>query len=263
MSVVSPARQPQRGPGPAVRGAVLQAGRVLRRWSRLRPVLINSLVLPVVLLLVVWLVFGRLVETTTGRPSVFGFVPMMICAGALFGGLGTSASMVVERSSGLFARFRSMPVHRGGALGGRVLAEAVRAVVVAVVVMAVGHLIGFRLTQGVLAALGILGVAALIGLGLGALFTFVGMVAPTPESTLALAPLSLLLMMLNSGFVPAERYPAFLEPVVVVAPLSVAVETIRALSEGGPLFPALPATVAWFGGLSVVFLGLAVWREHR
>ena len=71
-----------------------------------------------------------------------------------------------------------------------------------------------------------------------------------------------LLLFFNTGMVPLDVFPGWLQPVVRAQPMSPAIETMRALADGGPtLWPLLQA-VAWVLGLIVVFGPLAV-RGYR
>jgi ABC-2 type transport system permease protein len=82
----------------------LQAGRLLRGWTREPVVLIQSLIFPTFLLVVYNLVIGASVRNLTGGDSLYGLVPMCAVAGALFGAIGTGAAIPDERESGLLSR---------------------------------------------------------------------------------------------------------------------------------------------------------------
>jgi ABC-2 type transport system permease protein len=69
-------------------------------------------------------------------------------------------------------------------------------------------------------------------------------------------------MFFNSGFVPLENYPAWLQPLVRAQPMSCAIEAMRACTLGGPITTPLLQTLAWSTGLALVFGTLAV-RGYR
>ena len=77
-----------------------------------------------------------------------------------------------------------------------------------------------------------------------------------------LSILFLLMLFFNTGFAPVEEYPGWLEPVVRYQPMSLAIDTMSGLTEGGPVRDALIGTLVWSVGLSVVFGVLAV-RGYR
>lgn len=236
----------------------LQAGRGLRRAARTPPVLVQTLFFPGLLLFVLLAVFGELVAGATDQDHVQGLVPLMVVTGAMFGGLGTGAALVTEREEGLLDRFRVMPVHRGSVLAGRVLAEVGRVLLASVVLVGLGHAAGFRFQAGVPSAVGFFVVVAAVAVAFAWVVMAVAIRARTPEAVVALTPLLLLLMFLNSGFVPREAFPGFLQPVVGLSPVSCAVQAMLGLSAGGPVLVPVLQTAGWLLALSVVFGVVAV-----
>lgn len=241
-----------------MRQSCLQAGRGLRRAARTPPVLIQTVLFPLLLLFVLLAVFGELVGDTTGRNYVQGLVPLMVVIGAMFGGLGTGAALVTERTDGLLDRFRVMPVHRASVLAGRVLAEVARVLAAGVVLVVVGHLPGFRFGAGVVSAAGFFALVAAIAFAFAWVVIAVAVRARTPEAVIALSPVFLLLMFLSSGFVPREAFPSAVQPIVGASPVSCAVQALVGLSDSGPVLIPVLQTAAWLVGLTTVFGILAV-----
>ncbi|BBB02293.1 putative ABC transporter membrane protein [Actinacidiphila reveromycinica] len=238
----------------------LQAGRLLRRWSRSPLVFVQALVFPVCLLLVFRLVFGSTVAASSGGDSLNRFVPLATLVGTVFGGVGSGASLIRERQSGLLDRFRAMPVHRSSLLIGRLEAELARALVTAAAFLAVGYALGFR-AHGDLGAAALplfLAVPLLLGLGFAAL---VCAVAAHARSTAVLSGLSMLftlMLFFNTGFAPADSYPGALRPLVRALPLSCGADAMRGLADAGAVRAPLLGTVAWTVGLVAVFGVIAV-----
>lgn len=121
-------------PGPRPGGSLLsqsliETGRLLRRRSRQPEVITSTLALPILLLLMYDLVLGKSLGASGGIDPIYGFVPMVAVAGAMYGVTGTGISLYGERESGLLRRFWVLPIHRSAALVGRLLAECGRAAV--------------------------------------------------------------------------------------------------------------------------------------
>lgn len=240
----------------------LQAGRVLRRSMRMRPVLIQTIVFPALLMAVLLVVFGE-VAASARTPGddvryVERLVPLMVLASALFGGLGSGASLVAERDAGLLARFATLPVHRASVLGGRVLGDAARTLLGAVVLVAAGHLAGFRFDRGALGAAGFFALVAVYGSAFSWLVTAVAVRARSYESVLALTPVLLVLFFLNDAVTPVDDYPAWMRPLVAVAPHSCAVRALLGLAHGGPVCGPVLLTLAWSAGITAVAGPVAV-----
>jgi ABC-2 type transport system permease protein len=240
----------------------LHAGRLLRGWTREPVVLVQSLIFPTFLLVVYELVISESIRTLTGGDSLYGLVPMCAVAGALFGAIGAGAALPGERESGLLSRLWVQPVHRSSALSGRLLAEATRALVGAVVITGVGVAMGLRFHEGPLAAIGFVLVPVLMVVGFATVIIAFGVRSNGKNIITGLSTVAFLLLFFNSGMVPVDALPGWMQPVVRAQPMSPAIEAMRGLSEGGPVLWPVVQSVAWVAGLLAVFGAMAV-RGYR
>ncbi len=225
-------------------------------------VLVQSLIFPTFLLIVYKLVIGESILNLTGDDSLYGLVPMCAVTGALFGAMGTGVAIPDERESGLLSRLWVLPVNRASALTGRLLAEAARALVGAVAITAVGVALGLRFHQGWVAATAFVLIPVLMVIGFAAVIVAVGVRANGKNIITGLSMVAFLLLFFNTGMVPLDVFPGWLQPVVRAQPMSPAIEAMRALADGGPTLWPLLQSVAWVLGLIVVFGPLAV-RGYR
>ncbi|WP_280383455.1 ABC transporter permease [Nocardia wallacei] len=242
--------------------SLVEAGRLLRRWSRQPDVLASTLVLPVLLLIMYDLVLDRSLGALGGTDPIHGFVAMVAVAGSMYGAAGTGMSLFRERESGLLRKFWVLPIHRWSGLAGRLLAECGRAAVTTVVVVAVGMLLGLRFQQGWAGALGVLAVPILVIAGFTPLVIMVGVSSIGDKVVQLFAIVVLVGMFFNSGFVPVQNYPGWLQPIVRAQPMSCAIDAMRNFTVGGPLLVPVLQTLAWAVGLAAVFGALAV-RGYR
>jgi ABC-2 type transport system permease protein len=240
----------------------LQAGRLLRRWRREPVVLIQSLIFPTFLLVVYALVIGESVRNLTGADSLYGLVPMCAVTGALFGAVGAGAAIPDVRESGLLSRLWVLPVHRASALTGRLMAEAGRALIGSIAITAVGAAIGLRFNEGWFAAAAFVLIPVLMVVGFSTVIVTFGVQSSGKNIITGLSTVCFLLLFFNSGMVPIDVFPGWLQPVARAQPMSPAIEAMRALADGGPtLWPVLQS-VAWVVGLVAVFGPIAV-RGYR
>lgn len=241
------------------------AGRNIRAWSRTPSILANSLFMPIGMLLIITFMFGNAIEMATGDEAVRGLVPLMLCTGPMFAGVASASGLATERTTGIFTRIRTFPGPVSAPIVGRIAAETARGTVGAVLILAVGFLIGYRLDAdsvgaGVLGVLGVIALAALGSLAFSSVLTWVGLVVRTPEATVAAMPVMMILLFMNKGFMPAEGFPSALRGVVEYNPLSAAVEAMNACAgHGGSVWPAL----VWLGGVTLVGLTLVTAATRR
>jgi ABC transporter DrrB family efflux protein len=173
----------------------------------------------------------------------------------------SSVQPVLVVASGMIDRFRTLPISRAAVLTGRCLADIARSMLVVGLVLAAGVLIGFRFRGGVLPAVAALGLTLAFGFAFMWLFALVGLVVGDPETAQLAAFLPLIpFLFASSVFVPLASMPAWLQAFARVQPVSVTVNAVRALSEGGAVTHWALQSGAWIAGFIVVFGGLAVTR---
>lgn len=240
----------------------LQCGRLLLRWARDPATMIQALIYPALTLVMFRIVLGDTITAATGRPSIFGTVPMIVLVGAMFGSVVSAVGLRGERDSGLLSRFYTLPIHRSAGLVGRLMAETVRVFVTSLVIFAAGVAMGFRFTQGLGPTVLIFVVPLIFGLGFAMMVTVLATVPGRIPLVEMVSIVCTLLMFFNSGFVPVMAYPSWLQPIVANQPMSCAIDTMRALAVGGPVAEPFVKTLAWSLGMVAVFVVPAV-RGYR
>ncbi|MDT5125221.1 MAG: type transport system permease protein [Mycobacterium sp.] len=226
--------------------------RVLRRWSRDPATVLESLIMPVALLVTLNIVLGKGISEVTGDSALYGSVPLIAMVGAMSGSMVGGLGLMRERTDGLLSRLWVLPVHRASDLLSRLAADAVRIVGTTVVVMCAAFVLGFRFRQGILASVAWLFVTTAFGL---AFTVIVITLALYSAKTIAVEATELvwgLLMFFSTGFVPLDQYPHWIRPVVEHQPVSYAVEAMRGLSLGGPVLEPLVGLLLWSTGIAFV-----------
>jgi ABC-2 type transport system permease protein len=240
----------------------VQAGRLLTRWRRDWAVMMGSLLLPISLLLVYEVVLGDQVRRVTGIPSVYGLVPLCAVLSALFGALGDSIGIHVDRQSNMIGRMWVLPVHRASALNGFLIAEAVRALFGTVLITAIGMAMGLRFTHGWPSALLFILIPSITVVGYAALIMALA-IRPNGQSVMTwLVGATVTLAFMNPGTTPIAMFPAWLQPLVRIQPMSPPIQAMRSLAHGGPLIWPLAMTFAWMVVQLAVFIPFAV-RGYR
>ncbi|WP_330249612.1 ABC transporter permease [Nocardia sp. NBC_00565] len=232
-------------PSALMRHTAIQTQRLLLRWARNPITLLETLLVPCLLLLMLNIVVGGQIEKFTGDNALYGSVPMVAIVGALSGAVASGVLLGRERDAGLLARFWVLPVHRASGLASRIIAEGCRILLGTITVLIVGMLLGFRFHQGLLYAIVFLFIPVLFGLAFATIVTAVAVFTAKAALVEGITIVTSLMMFFSTGFVPLIAYPAWIQPVVRNQPMSVAVDTMRALSDTGPLARPLTLTLVW------------------
>ncbi len=253
-----PAAQSERSVQALVTHSRMQSWRLLKRWSRDPTTVVQALLYPALMLLMFSIVLGESIEKATGVPAVYGYVPMMILTGSMFGSVVSAVGLRMEKESGLLGRFWTMPIHRASGLVGRMIAESVRVVATTIVILIAGFALGFRFDQGPLAALALLLIPLLFSVAFAMMVTALATYAGKAPLVEIVSLMCTLLMFFNTGFVPLMAYPKWLQPIVEHQPMSYAIDVMRGLSLGGPVLTPMIGTLVWSVGMFAVFLFPAI-----
>ena len=224
--------------------------RLLRRWGRDPATVLESLAMPVALLVTVNIVLGNGISQLTGHSALYGSVPLIAMVGAMSGSMVGGIGLMRERTDGLLSRLWVLPVHRASGLLSRLAADAVRIVGTTAVIMCAGLVLGFRFRQGILASVAWLLVPATFGVAFTMVVITIALYAANTIMVEATEVVWGLLMFFSSGFVPVDQYPRWLQPVVRNQPMSDAIEVMRGLSVGGPVLAPMLATLLWSAGIA-------------
>ncbi|MBD0021085.1 ABC transporter permease subunit [Gordonia pseudamarae] len=261
MIMPAPADAPPEG---SLRALISQAvpliGRQLIVWTREPVTMLQSILMPALSMVMLKVVLGDSIELATGQNSAYRTVPMIVLIGSMFGSMVAGIRLNNERATGLLSRLYVMPISRGADLTARIVSELIRIIITTCVLLAVGSLIGFRFPNGIWTVLPIIAVAFMYAVAFAMMVLAVS-VSTRPGVTLVpyLSLLSSVMMFFNTGFVPLEMYPEWLQPIVKYQPMSPAVETMKSLSLGGPVTEHFILVVIW----SVVILGLSIYPALR
>jgi ABC-2 type transport system permease protein len=233
-----------------VQQTLVQTKRILTRWGRDLVTVLEALVLPVALMLVIYIVLGKLIYAMTHDSALYSIVPLLALGGAVSGSAFVAIDLMREQSSGLLTRLWVMPVHRASGPLSRILAEAIRIVVTTGVMLGAGVLLGFRFREGAFAALMWMAIPVIFGMAFAAVTTTVALYVSKTLVVEAVELWQLLLIFFSTGLLPLNQYPHWIQPVVAHQPVSYAVAAMRGLSAGGPVLAPLVATVLWSAGIA-------------
>ncbi len=225
--------------------------------------LLDVAMVPVGFVLVFVFLFGNAVSGNWHAYLQF-VLPGVAVQALLFGAMNTALGFSTDLRTGVFDRFRSMPIARSAPLIGRVLGDQVRNVFSLVLVFAIGAIIGFRPHGSPLSWLAGAGLIMLFSFAICWMAVLVGVVARTPEAIQGFSIALIFLLAFGSNvFVPTGKLPGWLQAWVKINPVSQVASAGRGLILDTPSGHAVIASLLWTAGIVVVFGSAAVWAYRR
>lgn len=188
-----------------------------------------------------------------------------------FATAGAGAGIADDMHKGLVDRFRSLPMARGAVLTGRTLADLVQTALTVVVLAVVGLLVGWRVHEGILKALGAFALLLFLGYAFSWIGALIGLSVRTPEAATSGGLIWLFpVTFVSNAFVDPTMMASWIRPVAEWNPFSATVQAARELfgnpgvvqSDAWPMQHPVLASLLWSALIIVVFRTLAV-RKYR
>jgi len=232
-------------------------------WMRVPAYIVFTVIQPVMFVLMFRYVFGGAINVPGGGSYVNFLMPGIIGQTAAFATFGTAIALAQELQKGVIDRLRSMPMARSAVLAGRLMADTIRMTITILIVIGVGYAVGFRFTNGVGPAIGMVVLAIVFGLAICCISAFTGLAIGDEESVQAFGLIWLFpVTFLSSAFVPINTMPGWLQAFANNQPVTWVINEMRALALGGPLYSNGWKSLVSLAVIFVVFAPLA-FRAYK
>lgn len=221
----------------AIADTAVVTKRNLLRYVRIPQLLVFSTVQPIMFLLLFTYVFGGAIggQLPPGVPYIDFLLPGLLVQTTLFGASQTGVGLAEDMQKGFVDRFRSLPMARSAVLAGRTVSDVTRNTLDAILTVAVGMIIGFRIHQGVPKAVLALVVLALFGFAFTWISATIGLAVNDVETAQTAGFIWIFpLVFASSVFVPVDTMPGWLQAFARVNPVTVAANAVRGLTFGVP-----------------------------
>ncbi|NWJ72067.1 ABC transporter permease [Pseudonocardia sp. ICBG1122] len=241
-------------------------GRSLRHIVRSPDTIITTAVMPIAIMLLFVYVLGGAIDTGAGSGSdsyIDYMLPGILLMTVAMGISYTGYRLFNDLRSGIFDRFHSMPIARSGVLWAHVLTSIVANLISVVIVLAVGLLMGFRTSAGLLDWLAVAGILALFVLALTWVAVIAGLSATSIEGATVFSYPFIFLPFISSAFVPTGSMPGPVRWFAENQPVTSIVNTIRDLFAQRPVGSDIWIALAWCTGILVVGYIVAMFLYRR
>ncbi|WOQ18074.1 ABC transporter permease [Raineyella sp. W15-4] len=214
--------------------SLTMAWRGLVRIRRTPEQLIDVTLQPIIFTLMFAYIFGGAIagNVSTYLPQL---IPGILVQTVITTSLVTGTQLREDMDTGVFDRFRSLPIARIAPLAGALLADTVRYALATTLTFAMGYVLGYRPAGG-------LGMVVLAGLlvitcswAISWIFAFLGVVARSASSVQGISMLVLFpLTFLSNAYVPVDTLPSALRWFATVNPISHLITAVRGLANAAP-----------------------------
>ncbi|MCA0443750.1 ABC transporter permease [Corynebacterium amycolatum] len=223
--------------------------RIAHIWLRRPDFWFMTFIAPLVYLFIVNRMFGGLVRQLTGEFELRNAVILVVTAWAFILAITGSSTVFVERSNGFHERLITMPSPYAAVPAARIIAEFIRIMAMTVVVAAVAALLSDGPSE-VSWWWRIAVTGAMVATAAACTGTYIAFSITSPQGSVALIPLIIVAMFVNTVLMPADHFRPLLRGIAGHTPVSAAGEAVNGTGAAG-----LVVCAAWFLGIAV----LAAW----
>jgi ABC-2 type transport system permease protein len=185
------------------------------------------------------LVFGEAFSAVRGIPTD-GFTylqfmtPGVLAQSVMFVAIFYGIALVWERDMGLLSKLLSTPVPRSSIVLGKALSASVRGIFQALVVLALALIIGIDLSVNLLSVLGVFFVIVLFSMCFSCLSMCFAPIFRTRDRMMGIGQaITMPLFFASNAIYPTSIMPGWLKTIIIINPLSYAVDAMRALLVTG------------------------------
>lgn len=233
--------------------ALATGKRSILQFFRTPQVLVMGSVQGALFLFMFRYVFGGAINPGGQLSYVNFLVPGFLVTVILWTGMGAAAGVAEDGATGVYDRFRSLPIPRSAVMVGRSLADITLVAWGFLITGLLGFLIGFRPAGSIGSIL--LGFALMVvaGYAFTWIFITIGLISGNAQAAQGMSMLVIPFSFISSANVPVNRMPGWMQPFAANQPVSVVINAVRSLMSGGTDAVGIGHTTAYWVGLSLIW----------
>ncbi len=216
-------------------------------------------------------VFGGAIRTGGTLNYVDFLVPGFLVTVILWTGMSAAAGVAEDSASGVYNRMRSLPIPRVAVMIGRSLADITLIGWGILVTGVLGFVIGFRVHGSIAAVVGAFLLILVAGYAFTWIFITIGLVSGNAQAAQGMSMLVIPFSFISSANVPIQSMPGWMQPLAANQPVSVIINAVRSLMQGGTDVVGIGHTTTywvvlsllWSAGILLAFGALATSRFAR
>ncbi len=230
--------------------ATTMLGRNFKHTVRNPITIFNSILLPVVMLLMFTFVIGGAFDISGNYIDYI--TPGMIILTISYGLSATAVGVNDDMSKGIINRFKVMDISRSAVLIAHVASSMFRSLIGVAALIGVAFAVGFRPAASLGGWLGVVGLLVLVAFATSWITVALGLFAKSPESAGMVTVPLILLPFFSSAIVPADTMITGVRQFAEYQPFTPINEALRGLLTGESAGSSAIVAVAWCVGIALV-----------
>ncbi len=269
--VTTPVPQPPSTGGSYATTAIGTGRRTVLQFFRTPQLILMGTVQGALFLFMFRYVFGGAISTGGDINYVDFLVPGFLGTTVLWTGMSAAAGVAEDSSGGMYDRLRSLPIPRSAVMLGRSLADTALLTWGLLITSLLGFALGFRTHSSFGEVALAFALTVVCGFAFTWIFIFIGLVSGNAQAAQGLSMLVIPFSFVSSANVPIRSMPGWMQPFAEHQPVTVIINAVRCLMQGGTERVGINHTTGywvalsliWCAGIAVVFGALAVTRFAR
>lgn len=191
-------------------------------------------------------------------------VPGILAQTILSAASGSGTQIKEDMETGIFDRFKSLPISQIAPLAGQLLADISRLFIATITSLATGYFMGWRPNVGFGWIIVIILLAIFIGWAISWVYALIGLLAKSTTMVESISMMTMLLLaFLSNAFIPIKTLPEVLQVIANLNPMTHVITAIRQILAQGTF--SNTAWIVLLSGLAIVivFAPLTVWAYNR
>lgn len=225
--------------------------------------LMDVLIQPIVFMILFGYLFGGAISG-----GVHAYLPIIVpgilVQTILSAASGSGTQIREDMETGIFDRFKSLPIAHVAPLAGQLLADILRLITATIASLTTGYFMGWRPNVNFGWIIVITLLAIFIGWAISWIYALIGLLAKSATMVESISLMTMLLLsFLSNAFIPIHTLPRILQVIANLNPITYVITAIRQILATGA-FPNTAWIVLLFGvGIILIFAPLTVWAYDR
>ena len=259
-----PSEPVARPPAPsAFSNALVFGWRAVLKFRHVPEQLFDLVMTPIMFTLLFTFVFGGALAGSPREYLQF-FLPGILVQTVVFNSVYSGMGLSSDIGKGLFDRFRSLPIWSLAPFAGLMVGDVLRHLIAAIIILAIGLILGYRPEAGVVGVVGSLLLLLAIGFGTGWIFIVLGLLIRTPMTVMTIGFTFIFPLVFASNImVDPATMPGWLRAFVEANPVSLMATAIRALMAGRAGLDQIALALLAPALITVLLAPITLWLYRK